>query len=190
MRLPHFQSTTYSLSLATAFVLTILLTSIAKSALAQSNAHTKSTKYILRHSVTTTASPETIWGLWADVEDWQRFDTLLEYSRLEAGGAFVSGTKGEIKAEGAPRTRFKLLDVVTNQSFTERLYVPIYQVIDLKRHVAVNDDGATVFTHEVHFKGRLRFFVHLAAAGSFKKELPLVMNRLKNVAEAQEAESL
>jgi len=145
-------------------------------------------KYVLTHSMTTTASPETIWGLWEDVENWKRFDTLLEYSKLENNANFTTGARGVIKAEGAPKTKFKLFDVVLGKSFTERLYVPLYQVIDLKRHVGLNENGETVFTHEVHFKGRLRFFIHWVAAKSFKKELPLVMGRLKDVAEEIEAE--
>lgn len=165
-----------SLKSISALLFTILL-------IAATNATEKS-KYVLSHSVITTASPETIWGLWEDVENWKKFDTLLEYSTLDPEGTFTSGTNGIIKAEGAPKTKFKLLDVVKGERFTERLYVPLYQIIDLKRRVEVTEDKQTRFTHEVHFKGRLRVFIHLAAASRFKKELPLVMGRLKTIAEA------
>jgi len=145
-------------------------------------------KYILTHSVITSADPETIWHLWSDVENWKQFDTLVEYSHLEKDAEFTNDTKGVVKAQGAPKTKFKLLAVVDGISFTERLYVPLFQTIDLKRHVGINQNGKTVFTHEVHFRGRLRYFVHLAAARTFEKELPLVMGRLKAVAEAIELE--
>ncbi len=143
-------------------------------------------KYILQHSVITSATPEQIWRLWTDVNNWKQFDERLEYSQLIDNAQFSEGASGVIKSAGAPRTRFKLLNVIPNQSFTERLYVPLWQSIDLKRRVEINAKGQTVFTHEVHFNGPLRFFVHLASAKAFKKDLPLVMTKMKELAELQQ----
>lgn len=162
----------------------LLSTSFALNTIAAEEVETLK-NYTLRHSVTTTAQPETIWQLWQDVENWKQFDTLLEYSHLDTDKQFQTGATGVIKARGNRKTYFQLLDVKPGVSFTEKLYVPLWQTIDLKRHVKRNPKGQTVFTHEVVFKGRLRFLVYAAAAKTFKKELPLVMNRLKEVAEKQ-----
>jgi len=148
--------------------------------------------YRLRLSLPTSARPETIWGLWEDVENWKQFDTLLEYSNLDVGDKFESGANGYIKARGASRTRFTLSDVVPGTRFTETLFVPLYQQIQLKREVRVipasdSEESHSVFTHEVIFKGRLRFLIYAIAASSFKKELPLVMQRLRRVAQELEA---
>ena len=142
--------------------------------------------YRLKYSVETSASQSTIWRLWSDVKHWNKFDTLLEYSYLDNGNEFEQGATGVIKAEGANKTRFKLQDVVDGVSFTETLYVPLYQSIDLKRYFEESDTGTTVFTHEVVFRGRLRFLIYAVAASTFKSELPLVMGRLKDVAEQEE----
>lgn len=142
--------------------------------------------YRLKYSVETTAKPSTIWGLWSDVENWKRFDTLLEYSRLDEGQHFEQGATGVVKADGAGKTRFKLTQVTPDVSFTETLFVPLYQRIELKRYFEKSESGKTKFTHEVVFKGRLRFLIYAVAASSFKKELPLVMGRLKAVAESDE----
>lgn len=142
--------------------------------------------YRLKYSVETTAKQSTIWRLWSDVENWKRFDTLLEYSRLDEGHYFEPGATGVIKADGANKTGFKLTQVTPGVSFTETLFVPLYQRIELKRYFEKSESGQTIFTHEVVFKGRLRFLIYAAAASQFKKELPLVMGRLKAVAESDE----
>jgi len=145
--------------------------------------------YRLKYSVETTAKQSTIWHLWSDVENWKKFDTLLEYSYLDEGYQFELGATGAVKADGASKTRFKLIELTSGVSFTERLFVPLYQSIDLKRYFEESDQGNTIFTHEVVFKGRLRFLVYRIAARSFKTELPLVMGRLRDVAEALERDS-
>jgi len=142
--------------------------------------------YRLKYSLATTAKRSTIWRLWSDVENWNKFDTLLEYSYLDEGHKFELGATGEIKADGASKTRFELIEVSDGVSFTEKLFVPLYQSIELKRYFENTDADETIFTHEVVFKGRLRFLIYAFAAGSFKKELPLVMARLKEVAESEE----
>ncbi len=145
--------------------------------------------YRLKYSVQTTAKQSTIWRLWSDVENWKKFDTLLEYSYLDEGHQFELGATGAVKADGASKTRFKLIEVTPGVSFTERLFVPLYQSIDLKRYFEESDQGNTIFTHEVVFKGRLRFLIYALAARSFKVELPLVMGRLRDLAEEQEFDS-
>lgn len=142
--------------------------------------------YRLKYSVETTAKKSTIWRLWSDVEHWNKFDTLLEYSHLDQGQVFELGATGVIKADGAGKTRFELTEVTSGVSFTEKLFVPLYQSIELKRYFEKSDQGKTIFTHEVVFKGRLRFLIYMVASGSFKSELPLVMGRLKDVAEAED----
>lgn len=143
--------------------------------------------YRLKYSVETTAKQSTVWGLWSDVENWKRFDTLLEYSHLDEGQRFEAGATGVIKADGASKTGFRLTEVTPGVSFTETLFVPLYQRIELKRYFEKSESGQTIFTHEVVFKGRLRFLIYSVAASQFKKELPLVMGRLKAVAESDES---
>ena len=144
--------------------------------------------YTLKLSVATSAKKETIWRLWEDVENWKKFDTLLEYSRLDDDQRFIAGATGVIKARGASKTRFELIEVQPGVSFIEKLKVPLYQSIELHRYFEESAAGSTVFTHEVRFKGRLRSIIYLAAAKTFKKELPLVMGRLRDVAEREEAQ--
>ena len=172
-------------------LLLLICCSIIASAIAAqdiSQGVSKPSKYALKYSLATSAQKSTIWSLWSDVENWKDYDTIVEYSYLEDDADFVKGATGFVKTEGAPRSRFKLIEVHPGESFIEKLYVPLYQSIELHRYFEKTDTGTTIFSHEVRFKGRLRFITYAIAGGVFKKELPLVMGRLKALAEKREQE--
>ena len=138
-----------------------------------------------KYSTTTSASKSTIWRLWTDVENWKKFDTLLEYSSLNEGIGFAEGAVGYLKAEGAPRTRFEIREVNEAESFLVQLKLPLYQVIDQRRYFEMNNTGGTTFTHEVSFRGGLSPIVYFLLRRIYKRETQSVVERLKLVAEAE-----
>jgi len=140
-------------------------------------------------TLTTTASTDTIWALWEDVENWKDYDTILKYSYLLDDAKFEVGAVGYVKAKGAPKTKFELIAVQTNKSFTESLKLPFWNTLLLKRLVDKDNNGQAFFTHEVEFKGPLKGLMYFFLAKTFKEELPLVMGRLKALAEKKEAAS-
>lgn len=141
--------------------------------------------YKLKLKVETSASQETIWQLWQDVENWKQYDELVIYSMLDPGLSFETGATGVVKTKSAPKSKFTLIEVTPQISFTERLSTPLWQSIDLVRYFEEGENGSTIFVHEVHFKGSLRWLIYAVAGKTFKSELPRVMNKLKEVAEAQ-----
>ena len=140
----------------------------------------------LKLSVDTTAKKSTLWRLWSDVENWKKFDTILEYSYLVDNANFEVGAVGYLKAKGAPKTKFELVEVNESVSFIESLKLPFFQTVELQRYFEVNNNGGTTFTHEVNFKGGLRYIMYALLAGTFRKELVKVMGNLKDVAESEE----
>ena len=140
-------------------------------------------------SVATSASKKTVWRLWDDVENWKKYDTILEYSYLVDDALFVAGAVGYVKARGAPKTKFELLEVNPGVSFVESLKLPLFSSLLLKRRFEASKKGTTIFTHEVEFKGSAKYLMCLIMARTFKKELPRVMHNLRDLAEAQEAQS-
>lgn len=162
---------------------------ISSTAVAEKKEVEKLRNYSMRLAMETTASKETIWSLWEDVENWKQFDTLLEYSYLDEGDSFELGARGAVKAKDSPKTRFEITAIERGKSFTETLKLPLYQRIELHRYFLEDEDDNTVFVHEVRFRGRLKWFSHYLAAKTFRRELPLVMNRLRAVAEKKEATS-
>jgi len=143
----------------------------------------------LKLSVTTTAQKSTIWRLWSDVENWKKFDTILEYSYLVDNAKFEQGAVGYLNARGAPKTKFVLVKMDPSVSFTESLKLPLFQTVELQRYFEANESGDTTFTHEVNFKGGLRFLMYALLARKFRSELVKVMGNLKDVAESEELEA-
>ncbi len=135
--------------------------------------------YAFKYSATTKASKVRLWKVWSDIPGWALFDERLKYSKITGDGAFKDGAKGFLKGKGAPRTAFTIVDVKDGVSFTQRLHLPLYQKIDLKRYYTVHDDGTLTFTHEVEFKGSFRGLYFALLSKAFKKDLVQVVDALK-----------
>lgn len=142
--------------------------------------------YSFKLSVATSASKSTIWRLWSDVENWKTYDTILQYSHLIDGAEFAVGAQGYVKAKGAPKTKFELIEVCAPDHFVERLKIPLYQAIELRRYFENDAAGKIVFTHEVNFRGSLRWLAHALLGNNFRHETVRVMTRLRDLAERQE----
>ena len=177
----------YSFSLLLSVFLSVISLATSSTS-AEEHSAVEFSKCSLKLSVKTKASQEMIWQLWADVENWKRFDTLLEYSYLEEGASFEKGATGYVKAYGAPRTRFELTFVDQGVSFVETLKLPLYHSLDLRRYFASGEKGETVFVHQVDFKGPLKGVLYYFLKDTFAEELPLVMGRLRDLAERLELE--
>lgn len=50
---------------------------------------------IIKLTLETSASPESIWQLWQDVKNWNTWDHGIEYSTID--GPFTEGSKGTLK---------------------------------------------------------------------------------------------
>ena len=136
-----------------------------------------------KYSAVTSASRETLWHLWTDVENWRQFDTSLEYSYLEQAAVFETGAIGYLKADGAPRTRFEVINLDSPNAFALRLRLPLWQTIEQHRYFEPAAEGQTVFTHEVIFKGRLNPLLGLLIGGIYRRETASVVEHLKQLAE-------
>ncbi|MFN8108614.1 MAG: SRPBCC family protein [Thermoleophilia bacterium] len=71
------------------------------------------------HTITTPATPERVFAVWADVPAWPTWDTGLISATLD--GPFVVGTTGTLHPEGAPGPLpFTLTQVTPGREFTDR----------------------------------------------------------------------
>ncbi|GAB2191995.1 SRPBCC family protein [Sessilibacter sp. MAH2] len=171
-------------------LLTVLLLCLPMTLVAEPNAKDQIVDlpgYAFKYSVTTTASKETIWQLWYDVENWKSFDERLIYSYLEDGYEFENGAIGYLKGKGTPsRTKFELKNIQPGVSFEEELKLPLYQTVLLKRYFEPSEDSTTTFTHEVVFQGSLAWLFTLFLEGPFKGDIILVMNKMRELAESKQ----
>lgn len=106
--------------------------------------------YTWNHSVTTTATPEQVWALYADVQRWLEWDSGLEAVTLD--GPFQSGSTGTMKVQGQPPLSWSLLEVDQNTWFTDVTEIPGVATLTFGHRIQPLPTGARV-THEVRIEG-------------------------------------
>jgi len=133
-------------------------------------------------STRTTARPEQIWRLWADVAQWNRWDGDVETSHLE--GSFVEGARGYLKPKGGPKTKFVLTHVEPFAAFSDRSSLPL-TTLDFIHTMRV-EGVETVIEHRVEMNGPLTFLFRRIIGAGIARGLPSALERLARLAEAAE----
>jgi hypothetical protein len=105
--------------------------------------------YEFEHSETTSAAPEAVWALWADVSRWVQWDTSLVSVTLD--GPFVAGGKGTMIIEGQPPITYELTEVLDGRGFTDVTEIP--GAVLRFFHEVESSDGQTRVTHRVEIDG-------------------------------------
>ncbi len=135
---------------------------------------------IVKHTLETTASPETIFGIWQDVKNWNTWDCGIEYSAIE--GPFEAGTKGSLKPKGGPLVHTKIALVEVNRAFVDESKLPLAKII--VSHYIAEAHGRTQVTHQVEMTGPLAFFFAVVIGRGMKKGLPKAMEAMIKKAES------
>jgi hypothetical protein len=126
------------------------------------------------------ATPEAVWALWADVENWNLWDVDVEYSRLS--GPFEAGTAGVLKSHGGPKSKFKIVEATERRSFTNRSRLPLC-TLEFVHEVRPLPTGVSI-THRVVIRGFLApLFARLVGRGQ-QKNLPRAVETLAMLAES------
>jgi len=69
------------------------------------------------YSLETTAGPEAIWRLWADVDGWSRWNADIE--KVEIDGPFAVGSQITMNPTGPDPVRLRLVEVAENEVFVD-----------------------------------------------------------------------
>lgn len=102
------------------------------------------------HSVTTDASPEAIWRLYADPSSWPSWDAGIEHMELD--GPFAVGTTGRLTPSGQDTLPFTLIDVERHRRFVDETHVAGL-VLRFIHTLVPQRDGGTTVTHRVEITG-------------------------------------
>lgn len=73
--------------------------------------------WVGEHSAETSAAPETIWALWADVEGWGGWNPDIE--KIELRGPFATGTRLSMVPLGQEAVELRIAEVVENELFVD-----------------------------------------------------------------------
>lgn len=139
--------------------------------------------FIAEHTIETKASREAIWKLWADVENWNKWDHGLEYTTIN--GPFVSGTTGTLKPKGGPLVPIKLTHVTPLKSFYDEAKLPLTKII--MYHDITEKEGKRLVNHRIEMKGLLAFFFAFVIGRDMKKNLAAEMQNMVNMAESKDS---
>lgn len=130
------------------------------------------------NTIKTDTSKEKIWQIWSDVENWNRWDKDVEWSKIENN--FSIGQKGILKATGGPKSKFVFTEVTPNKSFTTQSSLPLTKMDFV--HTLEEKNGELFLTHSIVFSGFLSFIFAKLIGEKLSKGLPNAMENLIELA--------
>jgi uncharacterized protein YndB with AHSA1/START domain len=128
----------------------------------------------------TTAKPEAIWRLWADVPNRPRWDESPE--RITLQGPFQPGAAGTVKLRGQPERKFEVVDTVPPQTYTDRFFLPLGGKMDWA-HTISEVDGVRAVTFDVSVTGPTSPILAPVLKRILRRELPVTVEKLIALAE-------
>ena len=142
---------------------------------------TSRTTHVLTVSRTTTASPEAIWNLWADVANRTRWDEGLEGARID--GPFQQGASGEVKLRDQPPRRFEVIECQPMRRYTDRFFLPMGTTMDWHHSVEERGHSQRQVTFQVVANGPTSLVLAPVLRRILQGELPQTVDNLINLAE-------
>ena len=103
-------------------------------------------KFSITHSETTAATPKSVYSLWADINQWPRWDLGLDACELKS--EFKRGATFKLTPKGAPEpVEAKIKEIVENQRFVDTTDLPFGKIE--ATHEVVATAGGSVVTHTI-----------------------------------------
>ena len=97
----------------------------------------------------TKATPEAIFKLWADINDWATYDQGIEWTKLDE--PFRVGSHYTLKPKGGPKVRATILEIEPNKKFVDVSQLPGAKMrLD---HIITQQDGRATVTITMELSG-------------------------------------
>lgn len=129
--------------------------------------------------ITIATSPETIFQIYEDVQNWHTWDPDTKQAFIE--GPFRVGTRGRITSPKGMSVPMLFTEVVPNKCFTVESKIPLFCM--LFEHELISISGATEVIHRVTFSGLLSFILGPMLSKQLNTGLPVTLLNLKTLAE-------
>jgi hypothetical protein len=97
---------------------------------------------------TTELSPNNIWPIYENIENWYSWEDDLE--SISLNGNFETGTTGEMTLKNQPPMPFELVEVIQNKCFCDKTVIQNVGEIYFN-HELILSEGKTVIRHSVEF---------------------------------------
>jgi hypothetical protein len=141
----------------------------------------KQSNYHFSFTISVNNTIDKVWQTLIDVQSWNKWDTELVEAKLE--GKFAVGTKGTMKPKKGPKLKFYISEIIPNQSYTFNTIMPVGELV-IKRSIKTENEQIH-FTDDIAFTGFLKVVFGSILGKQFRKVLPEVMNKFKELAESK-----
>lgn len=124
------------------------------------------------HSITTKdATREQMWQLFSDVNNWHKWDTGIEYAKMD--GDFEKGNHFLLKPKGAPEVRIKLIETIRHKKFVDFTKFPLAKMYG--SHTFEETPEGLKITTTMKVEGILAFLWTKLVAQKIADSLPAEM---------------
>ena len=118
----------------------------------------------------TDVTPEQIWKVWADVNNWNEWDAAIEYARTK--DPFEKGCKFELKPKGGPKVTIEIIECNQGRDFTDLTRFPLAKMYGLHEVKSIGDSRILLKT-TMTVKGPLGFLWRKLVAQNIVNDLPV-----------------
>jgi hypothetical protein len=133
----------------------------------------------VEHRVLVAASPETVFRIYEDVQNWHTWDPDTKQAFLE--GPFRVGSRGRLTPPKGMAVPMLLTKVEPGKCFTVESKIPLFRM--LFEHELVPLGEKTEVVHRVTFAGALSFVLGPILSRQLNAGLPVTLRNLKALTE-------
>lgn len=130
-------------------------------------------------TVNTKATSKQIWAIWKDAENWPRWDSELEWVKLD--GSFAKGSKGTMQPKSGPVVVFELTNIEENRQFIDSAKLPLAILEFTHRYEPLADGGGKII-HSVEIRGFLAPLFGRVIGSKIRAHLRDAMLKLSDLA--------
>jgi hypothetical protein len=133
----------------------------------------------VEHRISVNASPDAIFRIYADVQNWHTWDPDTKHASLD--GPFEVGSRGRLTPTKGNTVPMLLTHVVPGRAFTVESKIPLFRMVF--EHELTPTANGTDVVHRVTFSGFLSFLLGRMLSRQLNTGLPVTLTRLKALAE-------
>lgn len=124
-------------------------------------------------TLTSEATKEQMWQLFADVNNWHTWDNGIEYAKME--GKFEKGNYFILKPKGGPKVKIQLIETIENKRFVDYTKFPLAKMYG--EHDFEETPEGLKITTTMKVEGLLAFFWIKIVAQNIIDSLPKEMEQ-------------
>jgi ligand-binding SRPBCC domain-containing protein len=132
-------------------------------------------------SIKINAPIEKVWQNLIHVPTWHIWDTELVSATLNS--TFTNGATGSMVPKKGPTLTYTITNVILHQAYDIEIKMPVGQLV-IKRTLIQESSNQTIFTDDIAFKGIFKYIIGAILGKQFKKVLPAVLQKFKQLNEA------